>query len=165
MRNVNARQPGLNSFLDLFTDGKVPDVLSGQIQAGIDLEEFLWLAKREAIYTTEGARSGLGGLFIATGPIVVPPTEAWIVYSWCIETATAASLIAIQTTVYRGAPFPGGRASGAPVTNNSSGYCVARQDGVLFLRPGDQLAGHFLSNPGGASIAFFGFGEIVRIRL
>ena len=163
MRNVNARQPGLVSFLDLFTDGRAPDILGQQIQAGIDITQFVNLAKREPVYTSEAGRIVLGGLFI--NQLVVPPNEAWLVLEWAIESSLAVNLIAVAPSIYRGAPFPGHRTCGSMSTNNGSGYATCFMDRVQLLRPGDQLSGHFSSNPLGSVVDFFGFGEIVRIRL
>jgi len=173
VRNLNARQPGLNSLLELITDGKVPEQLPGTIQATLDILPFLGLAKREPIY---GAAEVInrGGIFTGITPdLVVPAQEAWLVLEWSIElgSPSVAQQRTHVTSVYRGAPFPGHRYSGLPYTSGNTNLAspiievaAARQNAPQWLRPGDALDGVILATTGG-TISAFGFAEIIRVKL
>lgn len=166
MRNVNARQPGLVSFLDLFTDGRAPDLLGQQIQASIDITPFVQLGKREPLFAQE-TTTLLGGVLIGIpAPLRVPANEAWIVEQWSVQTGVVlGNTVALYASVFRNAPFPGHRQLGETSTNNGSGLASSYSSAPFLARPGDILAAVFSSNPGGGLVDFFGFAEIVRIRL
>lgn len=169
MRNVNARQPGLNSLLELITDGRVPDVLPATIQMTLDVLPFLGLARREPIYAAAEVINR-GGIFTGIAPtLVVPAKEAWLVLEWSVELgspATPQQRIHV-CSVYRGAPFPGHRYSGTPYSTGTLGVIeigCARQDSPQWLRPGDALDGVLLATSG-STVSAFGFGEIIRVKL
>ena len=87
MGNLNARQRGLPSFLELITDGRSPDTLSGTIQGTIEITEFVNLGKRERVQQTGVAASTNGA--VAFSPPVVPANEAWFLHGFAVTTSTA----------------------------------------------------------------------------
>lgn len=89
MRNINARVPGLVSFLELITDGRAPDVLSGQVQGAVDLERYIAYAKAERWRFDFDAPAGIGDYRADLGPLggltTVPATEAWVVTAYSLR--------------------------------------------------------------------------------
>lgn len=168
-RNLNARQPGLPSWLELFTDGRTPDSLSGQIAATFNIEDFVNLGKRERINGTSSAVSASNGAVGIPG-LVVPAGEAWFLEGFSAQASVAATFFAslqphVQLFFPGGAqnPFPIGEVvtvTRATLTN----LIVCGGFPKIWLPPLSVL-GVTIMDLTAASISVSGFADIVRVRI
>lgn len=106
MRNINARVPGLVSFLELITDGRAPDVLSGQVQAQIDLSRYVALGKTERWRFDFDVPTGVGDYRADLAPsgftTAVPNAEAWVVTQYSVRiVAPAGRLLTFVPTIWK----------------------------------------------------------------
>lgn len=171
MGNVNALARGINSLLDLTTQGQTPGDLSQVIQSQIDLLPFLLLNKRQRLLLGPTATGLTTGDFdFAT---TVPQNEAWILYSYCVSAQlplgqtgelVATAQMWMQNSAIRQA-FMLGPASvfGRGVVVNT---IRAYMDPPLFILPPNSLPGFLLSNIAAASaFSCYGFIDYVPVRL
>lgn len=164
MRNVNARVPGLVGFLDLITDGRAPDTLSGIIQAQVDLSPYIRLGKRERLANVSPTVGASGGLTRLTFDNFQPaPNEFWIVDHFTIQTDLVNAQIAAYPSMF---PIVGANpldiAVGPVVDNNGAGVVVS--SGRDFILPaGFVLRGATVENSTGA--VFSGAGTILFTRV
>lgn len=153
MRNVNARVPGLVGLLDLITDGRAPDTLSGIIQPQIDLSPFFLFGKRQRrvdIAPTVGLPTGLARLTFALAPAA---GEIWLVEHFSIQFDSQASRFAGYASMF---PTAGANPLdiqlGAVGDNGGAGAAVAIADRPFILAPGFTLRGIVTQNPAAATM-------------
>lgn len=167
MRNINARVPGLVNFLDLFTDGRAPDTLSGVVQPVIDLERYYRIGKRERlvdIAPVVGIPAGLARLNFNT--FQPGPNELWLVDHFSVEWGSVATRVAGYASVFPlSGPNPIDIALGQVGDNGGNGVAMAVASAPFIMPPGFVLRGLTTQNPAGATLTGSASILFTRVRL
>lgn len=154
MRNVNARVPGLVSFLELFTDGRAPDTLAGIITPTVDIERYIRIGKRQRLTNIAPVVANPTGEARLTFENLAPgPNEFWIVDHFTADWDSVASRVAGYASMF---PTQGVNPLdimlGPIGDNGGSGTCSAFASQPFILPPGYVLRGRTTQNPGAASL-------------
>jgi len=124
MGNLQARMPGLVSYLDLATEGRAPGDLAGIVQGYVDLERHLDLQKRERAIVSGVAAGGVVGAYAF---LTVPPAEAWKIIAYTIQTSVLPIGLNVQIAPVLQLPMGGGNQNfliGDPQTNRGLGFAT-----------------------------------------
>lgn len=148
--NFNAQTRGLLSFLEAFTDGKGPDMLSRQLVPTFDLLPWLAAGNRQRGVFSGVAAGGVNGAWAAPPAFTVFPSQLFVLWYYSIQvtiplgtTATITPTVQMPTTSGAGNQQ---WAVGPPVsaTNGAlANVLLAGMDkGPLILPPGSVFGGN-----------------------
>jgi hypothetical protein len=148
--NFNAQTRGLLSFLEAFTDGKGPDVLSRQLVPTFDLIPWLAAFNRQRGQFTGVAAGTVNGAWAAPVGFTVFPAQLFVLWHYTIQiaipigtTCTITPTVQMPTTSGAGTQQ---WAVGPPVSATNStlaNVLVAQMDtGPILLPPGSVFGGN-----------------------
>lgn len=168
--SIQARQPGLVSFLDLNTEGRGIQDIAAQLVSTVDLGEFVKLAKRVRVAQSGVAAGGAVGSFAFATSMTVPSAEAWWVHAYTITAVIPVGLTA-QLCCTAQMPVAGGnqawmlgKAESNPVSALAS-VLACRSEGGILLPPGTILGGITMAISGVAAFTANGFLDYVPIKI
>lgn len=165
---LQARFLGLLDYLSLTNQGTLPDQIGSVVSPTFDVFEFIAAGRRERLNSQITAVNARGG-HIMPGT-TVQPREAWLIYSYAVESSSVTGALGFSPTYYRPASFGAGiqhETCGRPYlyTGAAANVGSVYSDRVPYLAvPGTQL-GVIVHLIPGAAFDLYATCDFIRIRL